>query len=113
MAEKKRTPAQTAPEGRAELDTPETADEALEQPSRDDERELRELRELRRPRGGEAAVIVSALLDLHRTVGAGSQGATVRGRKPDGTAPRYLEAARAVGDALVTELLGPETASPR
>lgn len=63
-------------------------------------------RELRMPRGGEGAVIITALLDLHRTVGAGSSGPTIRGRKSE-QSNRYLEAARRVGDQLVNELLGP------
>lgn len=48
---------------------------------------------------------IMALLDLHRTVGA-AQGSTIRGRKPDGTAPRYLDAARVLGDELVADILG-------
>jgi hypothetical protein len=53
-------------------------------------------RELRLPRGGEGAVIVSALVELHR-IGL-----------HDGTSDgRYLKAARAIGDQLVEEILGP------
>jgi hypothetical protein len=69
-------------------------------------------RELRLPRGGEAAVVVSALLDLHRTVGAGAAGATIRGRKSE-QSNRYLEAARRVGDQLVNDLLGPAEGATR
>lgn len=68
---------------------------------------LRELNHARRARP-EDAMVVSALLDLHRTVGAEArQGSTIRGRKAETTAPRYLEAARALGDELVTAILGP------
>ena len=63
-------------------------------------------RELRLPRGGEGAVLITALLDLHRTVGAGSSGPTIRGRKGE-QGNRYLEAARMIGDQLVNDLLGP------
>lgn len=69
-------------------------------------------RELRLPRGGEAAVVVSALLDLHRTVGAGASGPTIRGKKSE-QSNRYLEAARRVGDQLVNELLGPAEGATR
>lgn len=56
----------------------------------------------------EDAMVVTALLDLHRTVGAEArQGSTIRGRKAESIAPRYLEAARTLGDELVTAILGP------
>jgi len=58
-----------------------------------------------------AALAVTALLDLHRTVGTG-QGSTIRGRKPDGSAPRYLEAAKALGERLCDDVLGPVRAEP-
>ena len=63
-------------------------------------------RELRLPRGGEGAVLITALLDLHRTVGAGASGPTIRGRKGE-QSNRYLEAARRIGDQLVDDILGP------
>lgn len=69
-------------------------------------------RELRLPRGGEAAVIVTALLDLHRTAGT-AQGSTIRGKKADGNAARYLEAASALGDQLVDDLIGPAESAAR
>lgn len=53
----------------------------------------------------EDAMVVSALLDLHRTVEE-RQGATIRGRSPS-IGNRYLEAARALGDELVEAVLGP------
>jgi hypothetical protein len=53
-------------------------------------------RELRMPRSAEGAVIISALVELHR-IGL-----------HDGTADgRYLKAARVIGDSLVEEILGP------
>lgn len=68
---------------------------------------LRELNHARRARP-EDAMVVTALLDLHRTVGAEArQGSTIRGRKSDVIPPRYLEAARTLGDELVTAILGP------
>jgi hypothetical protein len=54
----------------------------------------------------EDAFVVSALLDLHRTAGAERQGPTLRGRQPVAS-PRYLEAAKALGDELVDAILGP------
>ena len=99
-----------APEADApEMPEAEKAPEAVrDEPAVREERAYadRMERELRLPRGGEAAVVVSALLDLHRTVGAGAAGATIRGRKSE-QSNRYLEAARRVGDQLVNELLGP------
>lgn len=69
-------------------------------------------RELRLPRGGEGAVLITALLDLHRTVGAGSSGPTIRGRKGE-QSNRFLEAAKLVGDQLVNDLLGPSEGATR
>lgn len=69
---------------------------------------LREQRDHRRARP-EDAMVVSALLDLHRTVEE-RQGATIRGRSP-AIGNRYLEAARALGDELVEAVLGPAAAS--
>ena len=67
-----------------------------------------ELSERRREVRPEDAMVVTALLDLHRTVGAEArQGSTIRGRKADVIAPRYLEAARTLGDELVDAILGP------
>jgi hypothetical protein len=53
----------------------------------------------------EDAMVVSALLDLHRTVEAKAE-STIRGRSPS-VGNRYLEAARTLGDELVTAILGP------
>lgn len=64
----------------------------------------REAADRRRARP-EDAMVVSALLDLHRTVEE-RQGATIRGRSP-AIGNRYLEAARALGDELVVAILGP------
>lgn len=59
-------------------------------------------RALRLPRGGEGAVIVSALVELHR--------ASLHDGSSDG---RYLRAARVIGDELVAELLGPSEGAAR
>ncbi len=61
-------------------------------------------RDQRRARPADAFVI-SALLDLHRTVEAKAE-STIRGRSPS-VGNRYLEAARTLGDELVTAILGP------
>ena len=53
----------------------------------------------------EDAMVIQALLDLHRTVEE-RQGATIRGRSP-AIGNRYLEAAKALGDDLVEAILGP------
>lgn len=53
----------------------------------------------------EDAMVVTALLDLHRTVEE-RQGATIRGRSP-ALGNRYLEAAKVLGDGLVDAILGP------
>lgn len=67
------------------------------------------LADRRRPAEGRArpedAMVVSALLDLHRTVEARAE-STIRGRSP-AIGNRYLEAARALGDELVVAILGP------
>lgn len=55
----------------------------------------------------EDAMVIQALLDLHRTVEE-RQGATIRGRSP-AIGNRYLEAAKALGDELVDAVLGPAT----
>lgn len=55
------------------------------------------------------AFAISALLDLHRTAGT-AQGSTIRGKKADGSAPRYLEAAKVLGERLCDEVLGSEGA---
>lgn len=52
-------------------------------------------RELRVPRGGEAAVIISALVELHRA-----------GLHDGSTDGRYLKAARVIGDQLAADVLG-------
>lgn len=59
-------------------------------------------RELRMPRSAEGAVIISALVELHR---AGLHDGTADGR--------YLKAARVIGDALVEEILGPSEGATR
>lgn len=58
----------------------------------------------------DSALCISALLDLHRTVGTAS-GATIRGRKANGFVPRYLEAAKHLGEQLCNQVLGAEPAS--
>jgi hypothetical protein len=55
----------------------------------------------------EDAMVVSALLDLHRTCEAKAE-STIRGRSPS-IGNRYLEAAKALGDELVLAVLGPAT----
>lgn len=64
---------------------------------------------LRPPRASpEDGPVILALLELHKVTTAESrQGSTIRGRKAETTAPRYLEAARTLGDGLVDAILGP------
>lgn len=54
----------------------------------------------------DATRAITALLDLHRTVGA-THSSTVRGRKPE-AAPDYLAAARKLGDAVAASILAAE-----
>lgn len=102
-------PVDASPETPADATPPEVRDLSEREPRSYAERMERELRV---PRGGEGAVVITALLDLHRTVGAGSSGPTIRGRKGE-QSNRYLEAARLVGDQLVNDLLGPSEGATR
>lgn len=71
--------------------------------------DLEAARELSRLGPEATAFAISALLDLHRTAGT-AQGSTIRGKKADGSAPRYLEAAKVLGERLCDEVLGSEGA---
>jgi hypothetical protein len=89
------TPAEAAPaEERVEAVEPTMREERVEPEPRAYADRME--RELRMPRSAEGAVIISALVELHRT------------GLHDGTADgRYLKAARVIGDSLVEEILGP------
>lgn len=61
----------------------------------------------------ELGFAITALIELHRETAHAAPGvSTVRGRNaPAPAAPRYLEAARALGDELVASILGPTSES--
>lgn len=62
----------------------------------------------RRRASPENAFVITALVELHRETASAMPGvSTIRGRAVATTAPRYLEAARVLGDDLVESILGP------